>query len=250
MKPISIQLYTLREAAAKDFPTVLKQVADIGYVGVEFAGLNGMQPKEVKKIVDDLGLQVSSAHMGLPTRDTVSQIVDECKTLGIPRCITGFGPDDMKTVDGCKALAAKLQTGADLLKGTGIAMGMHNHNHEFHKVDGQYPEDIILNNAPDVFAELDVYWVQVGGADPAETVARLKHRAPVLHIKDGPVSPASPMSAVGEGKVDIPAVVKAADPNILEWLIVEIDACPGDMLDAVKRSYKYLVGNGLAKGNK
>lgn len=250
MKPISIQLYTLREAAAKDFPTVLKQVADIGYVGVEFAGLQGMQATEVKKIVDDLGLKVSSAHMGLPTKETVAQLVDECKTLGNSRLITGFGPDDMKTVDGCKALAEKLCVARDLLDGTGIALGMHNHDHEFRKVDGRYPEDIILENAPGVFAELDVYWVQVGGADPAEVVARLKDRAPVLHIKDGPVSPASPMSAVGEGKVDIPAVIKAAEGDTLQWLIVEIDACPGDMLEAVQRSYAYLVGNGLAKGNR
>jgi len=250
VKPISVQLYSVREEAAQDFPGVLKKIADIGYTGVEFAGLHGMSPAEVKKVIDDLGLQVSSAHMALPTDENATQLIQECHTLGIPRLITGFGPDQLNTVDGCMAVAAQFRKANELLAGTGIAFGFHNHWWEFELVDGRYPEDILLENAPGVFAEVDVYWAAVGGVDPAEAVARLKDRVPVLHIKDGPIEPKQPHTAVGKGVLDIPAIIKAADPNVLEWVIVELDSCATDMMQAVADSYRYLVDSGLGSGNK
>lgn len=249
-KPISLQLYSVREAAAKDFPGVLKQVAEIGYTGVEFAGLHGMAPSEVKKIIDDLGFKVSSAHMALPTPENKNQLVDECKTLGIPRLVAGFGPDQFKTMAGTLEAAAKFQRAAELLDGTGIAFGFHNHWWEFKQVDGKFPEDVALANAPGAFAELDVYWAEVGCGDAAGAVARLKSRIPLLHIKDGMIEPQQPMTAVGAGKLNMPAIINAADPKVLEWVIVELDSCAGDMMQAVRESYQYLVGNGLATGNK
>lgn len=250
MKPISLQLYTVREEAAKDFPAVLRKVAEIGYKGVEFAGLHGMAPSEVRKIIDDLGLQVSSAHMAMPTPENRQQLIDECHTLGVTRLISGFGPDQLKTLDGCKAAADTMARAAELLEGTGIAFGFHNHWWEFEVVDGVLPEDILLASSPKVFAEIDVYWAAVGGVDPAAAVAQRKSRVPVLHIKDGPIEPKQPHTAVGSGKLDIPAIVKAADPNVLQWLIVELDSYAGDMMEAVAESYRYLTQTGLAVGNK
>ena len=101
-KPISVQLYSVREAAAQDFPAVLKQIADIGYVGVEFAGFHNMDLKELKSIVDDLGLQVSSAHMPMVTDENASELIDQCKTLGITKLITGPG-GAIDTMDGVMA---------------------------------------------------------------------------------------------------------------------------------------------------
>jgi len=249
MKPISVQLYSVREEAAKDFPAVLAKIADIGYVGVEFAGLHGMAPADVRKVVDDLGLQVSSVHMGMPTKDTASQMIDECKALGVTRLVTGpGGPID--TMDGVLAAADRFAEAVALLDGTGISVGLHNHWAEFEAVDGKFPEDVILDKVPGMFAQLDVYWVTVGGPDAAETVARLKDRTPLLHIKDGPVEPKQPMTAVGKGKLDMPKIIGAADPNVLEWVIVELDSCATDMMEAVADSYKYLGGEGLAEGNK
>lgn len=249
MKPIAIQLYTVREAAAEDFPGVLKKIADIGYTGVEFAGLQGMTPAEVRTIVDDLGLQVASAHMPMPTAENAQELIDECGTLGVKRLITGPG-GAIDTMDGVLAAADRMSAAVAALEGTGIAFGLHNHWQEFEKVDGVLPEDVFLGKVPALFAELDVYWVACGGPDPAETVARLKDRAPVLHIKDGPIEPRQPHTAVGAGVLDMPAIIGAADENVLEWLIVELDSCATDMMEAVEQSYAYLVGEGLASGNK
>lgn len=249
-KPISLQLYTVREACAQDFVGTVKQVADIGYVGVEFAGFHNLSPGEVRKMVDGLGLQVSSAHLPMPTRENAEELIATCQTIGIPRLVSGFGPDDVKTIEGCKAAAAKLREAAAALEGSGLEFGIHNHWWEFETVGGQIPEDILLAEAPGVFAEIDVYWAACGGQAPAAAVARLKDRAPLLHIKDGPIEPRQPHTAVGAGKLDMPAIIQAGDPNVLEWLIVELDSCATDMMEAVEESYKYLVGNGLAAGNK
>lgn len=254
LKPISIQLYTLRPDAypegKNDFPGVLRTLAEIGYKGVEFAGLHGHDPKEIRRILDDLGLEASSSHTGLPTPETVQQIVDTESALGNTRVISGFGPDRFKTVDDCRSAAEAFQQAAQLLKPHGMTFGFHNHWWEFDCVDGRRVYDILMTEAPDMFSELDVYWAAWGKANPAEVIAEYKARLPFLHIKDGMLEESHPHVAVGSGKLDFPAIIGAADPNVLEWLVVELDAYDGPMLDAVKQSYKYLTESGLAEGNK
>mgnify|MGYP003766252257 CR=1 FL=1 len=254
MKPIAIQLYTLRPdvypEGKDDFPGVLRTVAEIGYKGVEFAGLHGHSAGEIRAILDDLGLKACSSHAGVPTPETVRQIVDTESVLGNTRVIGGFGPDQFKTVDACKAAAAKFQQASELLKPYGMTFGFHNHWWEFDTVDGKRVYDILMAEAPDIFSELDVYWAAWGKANPAEVIAEYKSRLPFLHIKDGMLEQSHPHVAVGSGKLDFPAIIGAADPNVLEWLVVELDAYDGPMLEAVKQSYKYLTESGLAAGNK
>jgi sugar phosphate isomerase/epimerase len=102
---------------------------------------------------------------------------------------------------------------------------------------------------PAIFFEVDTYWVQTAGLDPATVLEELGRRAVLLHIKDGPAVKGEPQVAVGEGLLDFPGIVQAAD-STAEWLIVELDDCATPMLGAVERSYRYLVGEGLAHGSK
>ncbi len=251
MKPISIQLYSVREDAAKDFPGTLRAIAGIGYKGVEFAGLHGHDPKELAKLVADLGMKVSSSHTGLPTPESVGQIAETEAALGNTKVISGFGPDAFKTVDDVKAAAAKFNKAAELVKPHGMTFGIHNHWWEFDKLGDKYVYDILLAEAPDIFSELDVYWCAYGKADPVAIVGKYQSRLPVLHIKDGMLEEGKHVhTAVGSGKLDMPAIVGAADPNVLEWLIVELDACETDMMEAVRKSYEYLTSSGLGEGNK
>ena len=253
MKPISLQLYSLRKdvyPGGDDLPGVLRTVAGIGYTGVEFASLQENDPKEIAKLINDLGLQVSSSHTPLPTKENVQQMADTELTLGNKRIISGFGPSDMQTVDACKEVAAKFSEAAELLKPYGISFGFHNHWWEFNTLDGKYVYDILMEEAPDVFSELDVYWCAYGKADPVEVISKYTSRQPLLHIKDGMLKEDGHHTAVGSGMLDIPSIVGAADPSVLQWLIVELDFCDTDMLEAVKLSYRYMISNGLAAGNK
>ncbi|MDR3710617.1 MAG: sugar phosphate isomerase/epimerase [Capsulimonadaceae bacterium] len=251
MIPISIQLYTLREQNAVDFPGVLRMLAETGYKGVEFAGLYDYKASEIAAIIEDLGLITSSAHTALPTRENIAELADTYKTLGTTKLISGFGPKEFETVDALNRSIDRFQEAVEVASANGFEFGMHNHNWEFTPyADGSLPYDRILAAIPKLYSELDVFWAAFAGSDPAAFVKKYKSRMPVIHLKDGPLGPEKIMSAVGSGEVDIQAVVKAADPNITKWLIVEIDRCATDMVQAVKDSYAYLVRTGLGAGNK
>jgi len=248
--PISVQLYSVREQAAKDFPTVLAGIAAMGYVGVEFAGFHDMAVKDVKILLDKLGLVTSSIHGPMPTEANAEEIIRTARTLGFTRHISGFGPTEFATKETTLAAAATAQKAALLLKGSGVSFGIHNHDWEFDKkLDGNYPHEMFMAAAPDVFAQIDTYWVKTGGADPAAIVKKCGSRAPLLHIKDGPCKRGAPMTAVGAGVMDWKAVIGAAADST-EWLVVELDECATDMMDAVEQSYRHLVGNGFARGRK
>jgi sugar phosphate isomerase/epimerase len=102
-----------------------------------------------------------------------------------------------------------------------------------------------------VEAQFDVYWAaNFGAVDVPALIRRHPGRFPSLHVKDGPLVQEEPHVAVGAGKMDIPPLIAAAEGDVLEWNIVELDHCGTDMMQAVRDSYAYLVGEGLAKGNK
>jgi sugar phosphate isomerase/epimerase len=251
MKPISLQLYTLRERASKDFVGVLKDVAAIGYKGVEPAGLHGMKPAAVHKVLDDLGLVASSSHCPLPTPENISETVDTAATLGYGLVVSGLGPDDFKTLDAIKATAAKFQASAELLKPHGLRVCYHNHWWEMDKIKGRHGLDIFLELAPDAFSQTDLYWAcGFGAVDVPAFVARHASRIPLVHVKDGPLVKGKPHTAVGAGKMDIPACLAATDDSGLDWAVVELDDCATDMTQAVRESYKYLTRAHLAAGNK
>ena len=248
--PISIQLYSVRDQAAKDFPGVLKQISDMGYVGVEFAGFHGMKPAEVKKLIDKLGLKVSSSHMAMPSAENAKELAETAKILGFDTIITGLGPDDFSTREKTLASIEVFKKAAAALKGTGCRLGVHNHWWEFDKkFDGQYPHDLLMAAVPELVAELDTYWIATGGADPAKVIEKVGKRAPFLHIKDGPCNTKEAMTAIGKGKIKWDQVLKAAVPTV-EWLIVELDRCDTDMMQAVADSYQFLVKSGYARGRK
>lgn len=248
MTPISVQLYTLREECAKDFFGVLRTLADIGFAGVETAGLHGKSASEVASVFSDLGLKASSGHVALPTPENIDELAETASTLGYSLLVGGCGPNEFATLDEIKRTSEKFQAAALLAKERGLQFGIHNHWWEFDAVDGRLPYDLMLEYAPDAFSELDVYWTKVGGQDPAVVVAKNKSRLPLLHIKDGPAVKDEPMTAVGAGTLDIPAIVKAVDPDVLRWLVVELDACATDMTEAVRQSFAYMTENGLGKG--
>lgn len=115
-RPISVQLYSFRDRAATDFAGVLRDLSEMGYKGVETCGLAGKTAGEVRRIVDDLGLVVSSAHSNLPSKDNLNEIVDTARTLGYEYIISGLGADAFRTMDAIKAGAERFQAAAELLK--------------------------------------------------------------------------------------------------------------------------------------
>jgi sugar phosphate isomerase/epimerase len=136
-------------------------------------------------------------------------------------------------------------------RANGLMLFYHNHWFEYQLTDGRYPYKTLIDCLnPTVKFEVDTYWVKTGGPDPADILRQLGPRAPLLHIKDGPANDRSqPMVAVGDGTMDIGSIIQASQATA-EWLIVELDRCATDMLEAVRKSYIYMTEKGYASGRK
>jgi sugar phosphate isomerase/epimerase len=220
--PLGLQLYSVRDQAKKDFAGTLKRVAEMGYAGVEFAGLYGIPPGEVRGMLDDLGLKTVSVHAGIPNAETAGAEIETARSLGHNLHICQTPGHGKETTGAMKQAAQGLQRSAELLKKADIVLGIHNH-------------------------AWDTYWVAVAGEDPVAVMRRCGKRVCSLHIKDGPVDSKSPMTAVGDGKMDWEKILGAAGATATQWLIVELDACATDMMKAVEKSARFLLNSGFAQ---
>ncbi len=239
--PVALQLYTVRDALAQDFDGVIRQIADMGYDGVETAGFPGTTPQAAARLFQELGLTVSSAHAPLPLGDRQGEVLETMAALGCQRLVCAYlSPDEYRSLDQIKRNCDMLNEANAVAVANGLSFGLHNHWWEFEPVEGQYPYHLWLEHLdPAVFFEIDTYWVKTAGLDPAAVVAEFGDRAPLLHIKDGPATKEEPMTAVGEGVMDFSAILRAAGDNP-EWLVVELDRCATNMLEAVAKSYRTL----------
>ena len=248
--PVGVQLYSLREEAATDFPGVLERLGAKGFIGVEFAGFYGHSPSDVARALDSSGLQPTSAHVGLADADQFAAALDDhaavgCDTVVIPAAFEpGFGD-----LDKVKGTADLVNAANEVARARGMTLGYHNHYWELVPLDDGRPALLHFYEhlAPDVIAEVDIYWAQIGGSDPAAIVTELGERCRLVHVKDGPGDDrASANLPLGDGVIDLPNVLAAA--RSVTWHLVEFDRCDTDMFDAVERSYDYLVGSDLSRG--
>ena len=259
---IGLQLYTVRNQIKDNIEDTLHKIADVGFEAVETAFWpENISVKQAGKYLKDAGLAVSSAHVELPIGDKKNAMLEIAETFNCKKMIWHGWPEDKRysSLDGTKELVNIYNEANHFAKANGLQFGLHNHWWEYrNKVDGRFVYEVLLESVePDIFFEIDTYWVKVAGHDPAEIVAKFGKRAPLLHIKDGPAKwsdslPADnpdPMVAVGKGTQNFPAVVKAANGNT-EWMIVEMDKTAADIFEAIRESYSYLIKNKLAKGKK
>jgi sugar phosphate isomerase/epimerase len=256
---LSVQLYTVRNQMSTDIPGTLKRVADIGFKSVETAFWpEGITVQKAGQYIREAGLSVSSAHIEIPIGDKKQAMLDTAAAYGCTKMIWHGWPEDKRysTLEGTMELVSIYNDAGKFAKANGLQFGVHNHWWEYrNKVGGRLVYEVLLENLDqDVFFEVDTYWVKVAGQDPAVIVKRLGSRAPLLHIKDGPAiwndslpkDNPDPMTAVGKGTQNFPAIVKAADGNT-EWMVVEMDRTATDVFEALKESYDYLINNKLAR---
>lgn len=248
--PIAVQLYSLREQAKDDFATVLRQVAAAGYVGVELAGFNNLTAAEFGSVLGETGLRLASAHAGNLAPEVLNPLLDDVQSVGGDTVVGAFlPPTAFADLDAVKASAELLNASNANARSRGMVFGYHNHWWEFETIiDGRTAWSHLFDLLdPTIFAELDIYWATVGGADPVDVIRSLGRRVRLLHVKDGPADdPKKSMVAVGSGSVDIPRILASA-PSA-QWHIVELDRCDTDMLAAVAASQTYLVGGGYSSG--
>jgi sugar phosphate isomerase/epimerase len=185
--PIAVQLYSVREEAAKDLPGVLKAVADMGYDGVEFAGYYGFSAEDLCKLLDETGLKVAGAHVGLDTLlgDELAKSIEFHQAIGNPYpVVPGLGSQYTESREAWQRTAGIFNEIADALAAHDMQTGYHNHHTEFTPLDGEEPWDTFFGNTKDsVIMQLDTGNAMHGGADPIPYLKRYPGRATTVHLK-------------------------------------------------------------------
>lgn len=242
MRTLALQLYTVRHALERNPEETLRLVREAGYHAVETAPLPPhLTTRRLAGLLREVGLTVTAAHGDLPLGDRQNEVLDDAAEFGTSRIIWHGWPRDpaCDSLDGFRRLADRYAAAFEASERYGLHFGLHNHWWEFEKVDGIFPYQLLHDLLPTgVFFELDVYWVQTASVSPLQILAELSSRIRMLHLKDGPARHGEPMTALGEGNLDIAAIARTTAPSI-DW-VVELDECATDPLDAARRSLQFL----------
>lgn len=243
---IAVQLYTIRSQLEEPsrLGGVLGRLREIGYRAVEVAGLG---PKSIGRFGEELrrsGLVACAAHVALDRlAHDLDSVAAECRDWGCEYVVVPSLPDEYRSEQGYRRFAAEATELASRLRPAGFQLAYHNHSHELERFGQQTGLQTLFTAAsPEALkAELDTYWLQYGGANPAAWIRRFKHRAPLVHLKDMAVDRGRPVDAeVGEGNLDWVEILNACRFAGTEWLVVEQDEPQRDPMESVAMSYANL----------
>lgn len=242
--PVAVQMYTLREESEKDFAGTLKKVAELGFDGVEFAGYGGLTAKEVKSLLDELGLQAAASHVPLEQLETnLSQVIEDMKTLGSKFIVCPYLMPDRRSEQDYQALISLLNQAGETCQREGITLCYHNHDFELeHLADGRMALDAIFEDTSidQVKAEFDIYWLTKAGEKPVEWINRYKNRTPLIHLKDMTKDEEQFFAELGTGGVDLEAVLNTGEEAGVEWWVVEQDMSRRTPFESIEISINYL----------
>jgi len=246
-RKIALQLWTLREHLKNvdEVARTFARVREIGYEHVQVSGLGAMPAAAVKKLADAAGLGICATHED--AREIIEEPGKVADTLSALGCRFTAYPSPhvpLDTLDQVFALADALSRSGEVLRSRGQLLTYHNHAIEFRRLGGKAILDWLYERSDPVMVhgELDTYWVQAGGGDPAGYCARLSGRLPLLHLKDYAITAenAPITAALGEGNLNFPTILREADAAACEWYIVEQDGGFEDPFVAIATSLRYL----------
>lgn len=260
------QLYSVRTDLEQDFFGTLKRVKEMGYDGVEFAGLYGKDSAEINRYCNELGLEPISAHVPfVEMLNNLEKVMSDyeaigCKYIAIPY----LNPEHRPGQPGFNVVLENAEKIGRCAKQHGMQLLYHNHNFEFEKINGEYALDILYQSVPAEFlqTEIDTCWVNVAEEDPAAYVRKYTGRSPVVHLKDfykkGHVT-GNVFKLIGSdeeeqctkdfefrplgcGMQDVQGLLDASKGAGAEWVIVEQDENTMGLsrMESIQKSIDYL----------
>jgi sugar phosphate isomerase/epimerase len=251
-RAVGLQLYTLRADIAKDPKGIIEKVAALGYNEVESFGYNngkyfGLTPTEFTTLLKSNNLSHPSGHYMLASlSNNWEKTVEDAVAAGQKYMNVAFlMPNERKTIDDYKKIAAQFNIAAQVCKKANIQFGYHNHDFEFIDMGGQKGFDILLKETDPqlVKFELDLYWISFAGLNPVEMFKAHPGRFPLWHIKDMDNTPKRFFTEVGNGVIDFKKIFAAADTAGMKHIFVEQDVCPGSPLVSIEKSINYIKKN-------
>lgn len=262
---VAVQVYSVRDDAKADLRGTLEKIKKMGYDGVEFAGIYGNSPAEIKAMCAEIGLVPISAHV--PYLDMLADpkgVLSKYAEIGVKFVAVPYlTPEYRPGTDAFPEVVKNVEMLGKVAKELGIQLLYHNHDFEFAKIDGKYALDVLYDTVPAEYlqTELDVCWVNVGGEVPADYIRKYSGRCPVVHLKDfygekdenmyeligintpAPKKPGNfEFRPVGSGLNDFPAILEAAKDAGATWVIVEQDKPSMGLtpMECIEKSRNYL----------
>ncbi|MEO7214308.1 sugar phosphate isomerase/epimerase [Mucilaginibacter sp.] len=272
---VGIQLFTFFNVMDADVKGTLSKISAAGYKEIESAfskkgGYYGLKPKEFKAMVNGEGLSWKSHHvlgapfklppgakmpagpdgkpMTLPPmlnlRDNMQQLVDEAAEGGVKYFVCASTP--ITSLEEIKLSIETLNKTSELAKKAGLQFCYHNHDAEFHTVEGKVPYDLFLAETDPklVKFELDLAWAIKGGKNPVEMFKQHPGRFPLWHVKDLDAARVE-ILPVGSGTIDFKPIFVAAKSSGMEHFFVEHDM-PKDPFASMVSSIGYINKNLIA----
>lgn len=247
---LAAQLYTIRDfvKTVPDFAQSIKKVRAIGYDGVQLDWEHhpDLPPAAIKHICDAEGLAICCSHFSYEQfANELAMVIERQQLCACPNTAIVAMPERFHAEGeaGYQRFAAEASAIGERLAQAGITLSYHNHSFEFVRFGPRTGLAILFGESDPRYlqAELDTYWVQHGGGDPAAWIAQMHDRAPVVHYKDMVISQAGKQlfAEVGAGNLNWPAIAAAVIAAQVSWCVVEQDRCLRDPFVSLQMSYTY-----------
>jgi len=247
---VGVQLYTLRDftKTAKETAETLRKVKEMGYNYVQVSAVDEPKDvKELKKLLDDNGLIAVSTHTGYEAivKET-DKVIEEHKILGCEAIVCPGLPMELHNKEGYIKVGKDFSKVIGKIKENGLILAYHNHGIEFERYEGKIGLEILMENCPELEAEIDTYWVQYGGGDPAYWIERFKNRVSEIHLKDmGIIKNKQVMPPIGEGNLNWERITEACNKAKVKYCLVEMDTPTIEPFEALRVSLENLKRLGL-----
>jgi len=242
-----IQLWSVKEALAKDTLGVLKHLSKSGFKKIEsFEGEKGifwgMKNTEFKKRMDALGMKLVSSHCD--TSNNFEQKAAEAAEIGMKYLICPY-KGAQKSIDDYKKIADEFNACGEIAKKHGIKFAYHNHDYSFVPMNGIIPQDVMMNNTnkDTVDFEMDMYWTVAAGVDPLTYMEKHPGRFKLVHVKDMTklANGDHESCVIGKGTIDYKSLLPQIAKRGVKHMIVEQEAYTGtNELDAAKDDAAYM----------
>lgn len=237
---IAAQTYTVRECmqTPSDIGASLRRIRAIGYEAVQLSGHGPMAARELKAILDGEGLIACATHRPFSEfRDDPAGVVAFHQSIGCRHACIPIMPEAYRSEEGYRRFAREADALAGKLAREGITLSYHNHAFELERYGERTGLDILIEETEELAFEIDTYWIQFGGGDPAAWIAKVSGRSPLVHLKDMAIKDGEQvMAEVGEGNLEWRSILAACAAAGVDWYIVEQDTCAGDPFDSLQIS--------------
>jgi sugar phosphate isomerase/epimerase len=250
--PIGLQLYSLRDAFAKDVPGTLDKVKNYGIKYVELAGTYNLPPEKFKELLDARGLVALSGHFPFDRfRDDPEGIAKDAKALKLKYAgcawITHDGDFDEKE---CRQAIEVFNRAGEVLAKHGIKFFYHTHGYEFQPYGKGTLFDLMMAETKPKFVsyEMDVFWIVFPAQDPVALLQKYPKRWELMHVKDmkktlktGSLAGHTDVSndvAIGTGQMNWASILAAAKKVGVKYYFIE-DESPTSA-EQIPQSLHYL----------